>query len=232
MRAVVLTLIVLAAGSARADTVPSVRVELDAGAPVEGQLVGLDATTITVEAATHEVIRVPRDHVVRMTMLEPERVERMRVVGVQTSLLGTVVVDADYRHLRGFASASLLLPLITASGDNTYYAAAVGAGMSWPLSRHWNVDGFAQVVPFHTTSFYTYLGFGLGAGLHYTGASGFTFGITFPVVGFSTRLGSSPYGYDASFRYNDSIGYYYLGAVAGMPLVTLGYRFATNCPRR
>src|SRR6185369_8615801 len=97
-------------------------------------------------ATTHEVVHVPRDHVVRMTMLEPEHAERLRVVGVQTSLLGTVAVDADYRHLRGFASASLLLPLITASGDNTYYAGAVGAGMTWPLSRRWNVDGFAQLV--------------------------------------------------------------------------------------
>jgi hypothetical protein len=45
------------------------------------------------------------------------------------------------------------------------------------------------------------------------------------VVGFATRIGSSPTGYDAPFRYNDSLSYYYLAAVAGMPLFTLGYRF-------
>jgi hypothetical protein len=126
------------------------------------------------------------------------------------------------------------MPLVTASGNSTWYAAALGAGISWPFgdTSRWRFDVFAQVLPFHTTSFYTYLGLGLGAGFHYTAASGFTVGMTFPVVGFSTRLGSSPYGYDASFRYNDSLGYYYLGAIAGMPLLTLGYRFATSCPRR
>ena len=56
--------------------------------------------------------------------------------------------------------------------------------------------------------------------------------MTLPVVGFATRFGSSPYGYDPSFRYNDSLAYYYLAAFTGMPLLTFGYRFATSCPRR
>jgi hypothetical protein len=83
-------------------------------------------------------------------------------------------------------------------------------------------------MPMRTTSHYTYLGVGLAAGFHYTGRSGFSLGFSFPVIGFATRLGSSPTGYDPPFRYNDSLQYYYLAAAAGLPLFTLGYRFETR----
>jgi hypothetical protein len=33
------------------------------------------------------------------------------------------------------------------------------------------------------------------------------------------------YGYDAPFRYNDSLGYHYLAGFVGLPLVTVDYRF-------
>jgi hypothetical protein len=180
------------------------------------------------------VIAVEMPEVAASVTAPPTVQEKMRVVGLQFSLLGTVAVDADYGKLHGFASTSLLLPIMTASGNGTWFAAAVGGGVSVPLgsASRWKLDVFGEVLPLRTTSYYTYLGFGLGAGFHYTAASGFTIGFTVPMLGFSTRLGSSPYGYDASFRYNDSVGYYYLAAVAGMPLITMGYRFATNCPRR
>jgi hypothetical protein len=247
--------------SLRAVTERLVRLELDGAPSIEGRLLGFEATSVTIaRATTHEVVTIPRASVVRVIMIDPVAIpgvmaaapiagpaavttiapapapavtERLRVVGAQMSLLGTVVVDADYKRLRGFASTSLLLPLATASGNSTWIAAAIGAGVTLPMGKtsRWQLDLFGQAVPFHTTSYYTYLGFGVGAGAHYTTASGFTLGISFPVFGFSTRLGSSPYGYDASFRYNDSLAYYYTGALAGMPLLTMGYRFATNCPR-
>jgi hypothetical protein len=222
--------------SLRAIQERDVRLELDGAPAIEGRLLGFEATTVTLATAgTNEVITVPRASLLRVTTGAPTTLttERLRVVGVQMSLLGTVAVDAEYKRLRGFASTSLLLPIATASGSSTWVAAAAGAGMTFPIgkSSRWNLDVFGQVVPFHTTSFYTYLGFGVGAGAHYTAPSGFTLGVSFPVLGFSTRLGSSPYGYDASFRYNDSLAYYYAGALAGMPLLTMGYRFATNCPR-
>src|SRR6476659_6473992 len=108
-----------------------VRLELD-GASIEGRLLGFEATSVTIaRAKTNEVVTVPRDTVLRVIVIEPAAIpgvmavaplavpaavtssapepaaamtERMRVVGVQMSLLGTVVVDADYKRLRGFAS--------------------------------------------------------------------------------------------------------------------------------
>lgn len=247
----------MCASVAHADSVPDaslravtghvVRLELDGAPAVEGRVLAFEAATVTLAlSGSNEVVTVSRDKLQHVIAIEAPAVapaalvappavpEKMRVVGLQFSLLGTVAVDADYGKLHGFASTSLLLPIMTASGNSTWLAAAVGGGVSVPLgsTSRWKLDVFGEVLPLRTTSYYTYLGFGLGAGFHYTAASGFTLGITVPMLGFSTRLGSSPYGYDPSFRYNDSVGYYYLAAVAGMPLVTMGYRFATNCPRR
>ena len=213
-----------------------VRLELTAAPAVEGKLLAFDDRTITIAlTSTQEVITVSRAQLVRVLLVDEADapVERMRVVGVQMSLLGTLAVDADYKRLRGFASTSLLLPITTASGGTTWLAGALGGGISLPFgaNRRWRLDVFGQVVPLRMTSWYTYVGFGAGAGVHYTGSSGFTAGITFPVIGWATRFGSSPYGYDASFRYNDSLSYFYVAGLAGMPLFTMGYRFATNCPR-
>ncbi len=209
-----------------------VRFEGD-GTIVEGRLLAFDNDTVTIaRATTNEVVTLPRAGLSRVILADgvpAPAPARRRIVGVQMSLLGTLAVDADYGRLRGFASTSLLLPVVTASGSNTWWAGAIGGGVTFPLgdSRRWRVDAFAQVMPLRMTSWYTYVGFGLGAGVHYTAPSGFTFGATLPVVGWATRLGSSPYGYDASFRYNDSLGYYYFAGVTGMPLLTMGYRFAS-----
>jgi hypothetical protein len=219
-----------------------VRLELDGGAPaIEGRLLAFEADTVTIAiAGTKEVVTVERSALARVIALEtaeppasPPAPEKLRVVGLQISLLGTIAVDADYKYLRGFASTNLLLPILTASGDSRWMAAAIGGGASFELgsSRRWRLDVFGEVLPLRTTSHYTYVGFGIGAGLHYTSRSGFTLGVTFPVIGFSTRVGSSPTGYDPAFRYNDSLKYFYFAGLAGMPLLTLGYRFSTNCPR-
>jgi hypothetical protein len=237
-------LLVVLTSAARAETrVPDaslravkervVTLELDGAEPIVGRVLDFEDGWLTIaRTGTNEVVTVSRAKVSRIIATEPP-VERMRAIGVQSSLLGTAVIDVDYRKLRGFASMNLLLPILTASGGNPWYAASVGGGLSLPFgtNRRWRLDVFGQVMPFRSTSFYTYVGFGAGAGFHYTSASGFTMGITFPVIGFATRVGSSPHGYDASFRYNDSLAYYYLAGIAGMPLLTFGYRFATNCPR-
>lgn len=221
--------------SLRAITGRVVRLELDGLPAVEGRLVAFEAATVTlVVSGSNEVVTTPRDKLQHVIAIDAATVpEKLRVFALQFSLLGTVAGDVDYRGFHGFASTNLLLPIMTASGNSTWLAGALGGGVSIPLSTtsRWKLDVFGEVLPLRTTSYYTYLAFGVGAGFHYTASSGFSLGITVPVVGFSTRLGSSPTGYDASFRYNDSVGYYYLAAIAGMPLVTMGYRFATNCPR-
>ncbi|MDX2093789.1 MAG: hypothetical protein SFX73_38490 [Kofleriaceae bacterium] len=243
-------------GSARADAEPTipdaslravkeraVRLERTGAPTLEGRLLAFDDATLTLAlSATREVVTVQRGTVTRVFVVDPIAPPALtvttpaptvvppvrRVVGVQMSLLGTLAVDADLCRFRAFASTNLLMPVLTASGDSLWFAAALGAGLTLPLgeSKRWRVDVFAEVLPFRTTSHYTYLGFGLGGGLHYTSPSGFTFGMTVPVVGFATRLGSSPTGYDSTFTYNDSLGYYYLAGFAGMPLLTMGYRFA------
>lgn len=208
-----------------------VRLEVDGAAAVEGRLIGFEETAVTIAVSgTDEVVSVPRAKVARLILAEAP--EKRRIVGLQVSPLGTVAVDADYRRIHGFASTSLMMPILTASGESPWVAAAFGAGVSVPVRRksRWRFDVFGGVMPLRTTSHYTYLGFGIGGGFHYTARSGFTLGIKFPVLGFATRIGSSPTGYDAPFRYNDSVGYYYLAATAGMPLFTMGYRFSTKRP--
>jgi hypothetical protein len=245
----IIALLVVMSTGARAD-VPdaslraigqrTVRLEQDGAPALEGRVLAFEAASITLAlSTTNEVTTVPRARVSRVLLVDAPApaqavaAEGLRVVGLKFSLLGTVAVDADYKFFHGFASTSLLLPIMTASG-NMWLAGALGGGVSVPLSStsRWKLDVFGTVLPLRTTSYYTYLAFGVGAGFHYTAASGFTLGFTMPVLGVSTRLGSSPHGYDASFRYNDSVGYYYLAGLAGMPLVTMGYRFATNCPRK
>ena len=212
-----------------------VRLELDGAPAVVGRVLGFDATTVTLTAAdTNEVVTVSRERLAHVILVEdepePAAPERVRMLSVQFGIPGTLMADVDRGPWHGFASANVLAPILTAS-SHPWIAAAVGGGLSFPLSpaSHWKLDVFGEVLPLHITSFYTYLAFGIGAGFHYTAANGFSIGITLPVLGAARRLGSSPYGYDAPFRYGDSLGYYYLASFVGMPLVTFGYRFPVRC---
>ncbi len=240
-RAVVMLAIASSAHAAPVEPLPDatlravvnreVRLELDAGY-MEGKVLAVDATTLTIAiAATREVITIARDKLRRVIAIDvprpPPAPDKLRFVGVQFSLLGTIAVDVDYKHLHAFASTNVLFPILTAGGSGTWLTGAAGVGGSWPLgdTGRWRLDVFGQVLPLHTTSYYTYLGVGVGAGFHYTARSGFTVGFTLPVVGFATRFGTSTYGYDASFRYNDSVAYYYFAGISGMPILTMGYRF-------
>jgi hypothetical protein len=145
--------------------------------------------------------------------------------GLHFGLPGTLSVDVDAGLLHAFASPNVLLPILTESGESRWYAGALGAGVSLPISSRWRFDTFAVTMPLHYTSFYTYLTAGLGIGFHRTSASGVSWGFTFPLIGFAKRVGHSPYGYDAPFRTNDSLGYFYLAGFTTLPLVTIGYRF-------
>jgi hypothetical protein len=141
---------------------------------------------------------------------------------------GTLVGDVDDGWLHAFVSPNVLLPILTASGESAWFAGSIGAGVSVHLSQRWKVDAFATVMPLHYTSFYTYVASGLGVGFHYTAASGLSVGFAFPVLGFAARLGKSPYGYDAPFRYSDSLEYFYLAGLTTLPLATIGYRFPSR----
>jgi hypothetical protein len=237
---------VVAMGTARADAVPDaslravkdrdVRLELDGEPAIEGRVIAFEDASVTIaRAGTNEVVTVARAKLVRLIAIDPGAPaakppravtpDKPRMIGVELGLPGTLTVDAEYKRFYGFASANVLFPMLTAS-NNAWLAGTVGAGISLPMGgSRWRVDVFGEVMPLNVTGYYTYLAFGIGAGFHYTAPSGFTVAFTFPVAGFSTRLGTSPYGYDATFTYNDSLGYYYLAGVSGMPLVSMGYRF-------
>lgn len=228
----------IADASLRAVTSREVRLDLVEG-HLQGRLVAFEDATITIAlAATREVITIDRAKVLRVIALDEAptpapmpAADKQRFVGVQFSLLGTVAVDVDYERFHAFVSTNLLFPILTAGGSNTWLTGAAGAGLSWRLgdTGRWRLDVFGHVAPLRTTSYYTYLGVGVGAGFHYTARSGFTLGFTMPIVGFAQRFGTSTYGYDASFRYNDSVAYYYFAGISGMPIVTMGYRF--GCER-
>jgi hypothetical protein len=229
--------IVLAAGTARAEPLSdaslqalvarTVRVEVDDTRNVSGRLLAFDTMSLTIAASgTNEVVAVLRDHVRRVILLETEpEPETVRTWGLHFGVPGTLAGDVDYGRLHAFASANVVLPLLTATSDSTWFAAALGGGLSVHVSPGWRFDAFASVMPLHYTSFYTYLAAGLGVGFHHTAASGLSFGFALPVIGFAARLGKSPNGYDAPFRYADSLGYFYLAGISALPLVTVGYRF-------
>jgi hypothetical protein len=227
-----------------------VRVDVSGGPSLIGRIVAYEDATVTIaQSDTGAVVTVERAQLTRLTLLDDpapatEAVvaapviaksaprSRPRVLGLGVSPLGTAAVDADLGHFHAFASTSLTLPILTAGGDDTWIAASAGGGVAIPLGKRWRADAFAAVAPLHMTSYYTYVGFGLGGGFHYTAASGLTIGFTFPILGFATRVGHSPTGYDPPFRYRDSLGYSYLAAFAGLPMFTMGYRFSWPHLRR
>ena len=213
-----------------------VRIERDDGPAVEGRVLAFEAGTVTVAATgTNEVITIPREHVARVVIVAvapiavPVRPEKRRMWSAQFGIPGTLAVDVDHGRLHGFASFNVLASILTAESSTHVVSGAIGGGLAVPMSSRWKLDVFGAVIPLHVTSFYTYLGAGIGAGFHYTARSGITVGFTLPVLGFARRIGSSPYGYDARFRYSDSLGYYYFAGALGLPLVTMGYRFACPC---
>ena len=221
----------------RASTGRVVQVDLDDARIVQGRVIGFDDWFITLaESDTNKLIAVPRDHVQEVVFVDvrpnalagmPVRpYDRPRRWGLHFGVPGTLVGDVDDGFLHAFVSPNVLLPVLTAYGEGAWYAGSVGVGASFHLSRRWKVDAFATAMPLHYTSFYTYLATGLGVGFHYTAPSGLSVGFALPVVGFAARLGHSPYGYDAPFRYSDSLTYFYLAGFTTLPLVTIGYRFA------
>jgi hypothetical protein len=213
----------------------SVRLELDDAPAVEGRVLAFDATSITlVAASTNEVLTVSREHLQHVILVDqapaaPAVRDRRRLWGVHFGLVGTLVGDVDYGILHAFVSPNVLLPVLTESGETAWYAGALGAGVGLPLSGRWKFDAFAAVMPLHYTSFYTYLAVGLGFGVHHTAANGLSVGFTLPLIGFAQRFGHSPYGYDAPYQRNDSLGYFYLAGLTSLPLVTIGYRFPCPC---
>jgi hypothetical protein len=212
--------------SLRAMTGNVVRLEVEGQPEVEGRLVGFEEHWVTVaRSGNDEVVSVPREKVARLLAVEAPA--RERIVGVHFGMTVSLEVDAQWRLLYGFVNGNVLFPLTTVAGTDTWIALAGGAGITLPLARgsRWHADLFGLVAPLYLGGSYTYLGMGFGAGLRFDAHSGFSFGIKVPLIGYAARIGNSPYGYDSPFHAAYGFGYYYLSAVMGLPVLSVGYRF-------
>lgn len=224
-----LTLAAVPDASLRAMTGSMVRLDREDELPLEGKLVGFEEQWVTVIVPPNEeVISVPRDRIVRLhAVAPPAEPPRERIVGVNFGLSVSLLVDARYKLFYGFANGNVLFPLTSLAGTTPWLAFAVGAGIALPLVKgsRWFADMFGQVLPLHIGGAYSYVGVGVGVGLRYDSPAGFVFAVKLPVVGYSARVGRSPYGYDPPHRAGYGFGYYYLAALMGLPIVSVGYRF-------
>jgi hypothetical protein len=212
--------------SLRAMTGHEVRLEVDGEPEVEGRLVGFEEEWVTVaRSGNAEVISVRREKLAKIHVVDAP--ERERIVGAHFGATVSLAVDAQWRAFYGFVNGNVLFPLTTVAGTNSWIALSTGGGVTFPLAKgsRWRFDLFGLVLPLYLGGSYTYLGLGAGIGLRFETHAGFSFGVKVPVIGYSARIGHSPYGYDSPFHAGYGFAYYYLAAAMGMPLLSVGYRF-------
>jgi hypothetical protein len=212
--------------SLRAMTGSEVRLEVEGQPEVEGRLLRFEDHWVTVaRSGSDEVVSVPREKLARLVAVEAP--ERERIIGVHFGATVSLAVDAQWRRFYGFVNGNVLFPLTTVTGTDAWVALSAGGGITFPLARgsRWHFDLFGTVLPLYLGGSYTYLGLGFGFGLRFETHSGFSFGVKLPVIGYSMRIGHSPYGYDSPFHAGYGFAYYYLGGAMGMPLLSVGYRF-------
>jgi hypothetical protein len=209
----------------------AVSLRLRNGVELCGQLLGDDATTLTLATApSGEVIAVRKLDVAIIRLLDPARppvithsegavvrepAERRRAFALNLGLTPSIDLDLEYGLFYGFLNANLVFPM--ASGG-TWLGFSAGLGINFPLgASQWRMEIFAHVTPMvFNNEIDTALGVGIG--FHYTFRSGFTLGFKSPILGYSIR--SAGYGFTG-----DGVPYYYFASSIGLPLVSLGYRF-------
>jgi small nuclear ribonucleoprotein (snRNP)-like protein len=149
-----------------------------------------------------------------------------RRFGANVSLLPGLMADVDIGLFRAYMSGSVVFP---AALSGKLWGFSTGLGLDLPVSRrmpdlkidimaHANlmgVDSACSACNYPTAHVF---GFGLAAGVHTTLDSGFTAGLTAPVIGYSV----TPHYHGTT---NAKFGYYYLSSLVGMPLAFMGYRF-------
>lgn len=145
--------------------------------------------------------------------------------------LGLVGIEAQVGSLYAFASANLGIPLLT---DGTEGGGAIGIGytraLSTPRESMWYFDAFATVLPgFHSAMGGGWrgefvCGIGLGAGVRYLHRSGLTVGFKVPLLGVAVGPGTRSL-YTADYRTSEMTARFYLGALIGLPIASVGYRF-------
>ncbi len=128
-------------------------------------------------------------------------------------------IDVDVGLFHGFLNGSLVFPIAT-QGQWLAFSAGLGIGIPVsPRQPNLKLDIFAMVAPMRLDKD-TWVGIGVGLGLHYTWNNGLTLGFTVPILGYAVHAGGSQY-----TSSGDGAAYFYLAGATGLPLGFIGYRF-------
>ncbi len=221
-----------------------VEIQTSDGARWEGRLVRVDVRTVTVVVAgTRDVITLHRAVVTRLRASEdaapqaapaapapaaspppdapkpgPKEDDRERNVAVSFGVLPSISLDGDWGLFHAFANWDFLASFFTTS-DHTVFAGGAGAGITLPAfpGSRWRFDVVGTAHTLVVTGEQWWLGLGTAFGVHYTFSSGFTVGTKVPGLGLSAS--------NKKMSLAESAGLFYATGLAGLPLLSLGYRF-------
>lgn len=169
---------------------------------------------------------VPRQYAQPAPQPLPFRPRQPRYFGIMAGVnIGLFAVDLHVSHFYMYAGAGMGVTLLS---NMRFGAFTGGAGYALQIARFRTADWFMDMMVMggggwqdvlYPTAYvrYGYGAVGLGIGFRYEHASGFSLGFKIPLFGyaFGNHVRNSATG----------VGLYYLNALAGLPIVSLGYRF-------
>jgi hypothetical protein len=183
-----------------------------------GRILTVDGNSVVVAGPT--VVAVPRGEIVEVALVEeaprPEPPARARHFAIAASIAPGMHFDVDYKLFYAFFNFDFVMPAVYAG---KFIAFAAGGGVNFALGKRsgWKMEAFALVAPLEFNRDW-WVGLGAGIGFHYTGRSGFTAGFKIPVVGYTVTT-------DPFTQPVQRFAYFYLAAAAGLPMISVGYRF-------
>ncbi|MFO0550908.1 MAG: hypothetical protein U0271_21135 [Polyangiaceae bacterium] len=198
-----------------------VRLRLRDGGEETGRLQAFTADTLTLVGRDSVVRNVPRGEVAALGHIAANR-----QFGLNVSFLPGLMLDADVGLFRAYLSGSVVFP---AALSGRLWGFSAGMGVTLPflastpelkidILAHVNLMGVASACSACDYPTAHVFGFGLAVGMHHTFESGFTMGLTVPLIGYSV----TPNYHGTTNAY---VGEYYLSSAVGMPLLFMGYRF-------
>jgi hypothetical protein len=209
---------------------------LSDGRQLAGELIGLEALTVTVaESNSGRVASVAKAEVVELRLAAPlapppqpgdhPPEERERRFGLHLGALPLIAaLDVQRGRFYWFLSASILFPILSGGDLDT---GATGAGMSFRLPRsRWRIDVLAAMMlewNAHSGVYYAPqeldMGMGLIVGGRYSWRNGIELALRVPVIGFAVPITPQPR------SDGDAVVAYYLQSIYSTPVCTFGYRF-------
>ena len=143
-----------------------------------------------------------------------------RSFGVHVALnVGLIGVELQHDHFYGFVDGNIGVPLLS-RGSQIAFAVAAGLthAIPAPAASMWFFDVFGLVNPGASTRV-GYVGFGLGLGLRYLHASGFTVGLRLPIFGAAVidpKVGRT---------FGTAVELFYGANLIALPILSVGWRF-------